>query len=262
MRSYAKIGFLIILLYLLMSFPAFSQPPTAKPQWEIKLGGEKSDQKIADMVGTKDNKILVNRGKYVDILDTFGNILKHNIKFEKEPIDITYDFQNVKFFFDGDSLYLKRANFLYLYNEEEENFEFVAKIPQKANSFGVHKGIFLIGNKNEIGINISFDKGKTWELRNNGIEDKEGVTKGSNYFAVTAYDQNVIYLAVNIASKDESHDPIGAVYTSVDYGENWKIVPELANLKTINIMRYADFVYIQTLDKDDYDYNPQRNFGG
>jgi len=112
-----------------------------------------------------------------------------------------------------------------------------------------------IGTQNVRGIFKSTDAGQTWIEKDNGIIEREGITFRG--FTVDPQSSDIVYAAAEISSFAWSSQPQqgrefdktkGAVYKTVDGGENWTAV-----WRSNNLARYiwidphnSDVLYIST----------------
>lgn len=249
---------IIITSYILLLFSTnlFSQPYTA--EFESVLGGTKNKPSIQKMINSPDGKLFLDRGTtYIEIKDVLGDKQVTFDYIEKKVLNSI----DIKFFYDGDSLYLLRKDLLYLYDVKAEKFNYLQKVPvqlSKADEFLIRNGIYYYTSNGKLGIFVSEDKGKTWEFRGNGIEDKEAIFKRSSSFGFSTDD--VLFLEVDIHVKVDNIQQKGGMYYSEDFGKNWNSIPQFNNLSILQIEMVADTAWFETYNSIYYDQANKKQY--
>ncbi len=109
--------------------------------------------------------------------------------------------------------------------------------------------IIWIGTQNTRGIFRSIDAGRTWERRDNGIVEDQGITFRG--FAVDPHDSRIVYAAAELSSwawagesrpGREFDQTKGVVYKTTDSGGHWSAVWRGDNL--------ARYIWIDPTDSD------------
>ena len=111
------------------------------------------------------------------------------------------------------------------------------------------------GTQNVRGIFKSEDGGESWEMKVNGIVEKEGITFRG--IAIDPTDSQIVYAAAEIASWTWAGQEVlgrefdrtkGVIYKSTDGGENWQVVWRGENLARYILIdpRDTDVLYVST----------------
>ena len=130
-----------------------------------------------------------------------------------------------------------------------------------------------IGTQNTRGIYRSTDGGASWERRDNGVVEREGITFRG--FTVDPHNPDVVYAAAELASwvwagdarMGREFDMVGGVvYRTTDGGENWQAIWRGDNLARYVLVdpRDSNVLYVSTgiFDREAANSDPDRRLPG